>query len=56
MSGQVIEKEELKEILRQLKSKKDIAKTRTQAKETLKRVDPKTLSLAEQELLSEGFT
>ena len=56
MSTQVIEKEELKEILRQLKSKKDIAKTRDQAKVVLKRVDPKTLSLAEQELLSEGFT
>jgi len=56
MSTQMIEKEELKEILRQLRSKKDIARVRGHAKRALRRVDPKTLSLAEQELLSEGFT
>jgi len=56
MSTQAIEKEELKEILKQLKSRKDIARVTDQAKEVLRRVDPKTLSLAEQELLSEGFT
>jgi hypothetical protein len=38
MSTEAIEKEELKEILRQLRSKKNIAIVRGQAKQALRRV------------------
>jgi len=49
-------KEELKQILRELSSGGDVARIKEKAAESLKKVDPKTLSLAEQELMQEGIS
>lgn len=49
-------KDELKQVLRQLKNESDVASVKEKSAEFLKKVDAKTLSLAEQELLHEGFT
>jgi hypothetical protein len=51
-----LEKDELKQILRDLKSQSDAETVKQRAEKLLKAVDPKVLSLAEQELLKEGFT
>lgn len=51
-----IQKNELKQILRDLKSHSELGTVRLRAEKLLKTVDPKVLSLAEQELLKEGFT
>ncbi|TET13228.1 MAG: DUF438 domain-containing protein [Dehalococcoidia bacterium] len=48
--------EELKQILRELRSGGDVARIKEKAAESLKKVDPKTLSLAEQELMQEGIS
>lgn len=49
-----IQKNELKQILRDLKSHSELGTVRLRAEKLLKTVDPKVLSLAEQELLKEG--
>lgn len=51
-----LEKNELKQILRDLKSQSDVETVRIRAEKLLKTVDPRVLSLAEQELLKEGFS
>jgi len=51
----VVSKEELKNLLRELRSEADITRVREKAREFLEDVDPKVLSLAEQELLQEGM-
>jgi len=51
-----LEKDELKEVLRELRSSSDIPAVRQKAQTLLRSVDPKVLSMAEQELLQEGFT
>ena len=49
-------KEELKQLLRELRTQGDSARVKAKATEFLKNVDPKTLSLAEQELMQEGVS
>jgi len=49
-------KDELKQVLKQLKNEGDAVAVIEKTAEFLKKVDAKTLSLAEQELLHEGFT
>lgn len=44
-------KEEFKQIFRQLRTQGDVALVREKTAEFLKNVDPKTLSLAEQEIM-----
>ena len=56
MAETSIGKEELKKILRELKSESDVVKLEQKARYALKQIDPKTLSIAEQELLEEGFS
>lgn len=51
----VVSKEELKDLLRELRSGADITRVREKAREFLEDVDPKVLSLAEQELIQEGM-
>ena len=51
-----IGKEELKKILREFKSESDVVKLEQRARYALKQVDRRTLSIAEQELLEEGFS
>jgi len=51
-----MDKDELKAILRQPKSESDLADAREKAAKMLRIVDPKVLSLAEQELMKEGFS
>ena len=48
-------KEELKSVLKQLRDNGDIPGVKEKAGEFLKKIDAKTLSIAEQELLQEGF-
>jgi len=50
----MVVKEELKQILKELNRRGDVARAREEASEFLKNVDGKTLSEAEQELLEEG--
>jgi len=50
-----LQKEELKQILREIKSQSDAAGVREKAGRLLSSVDPKVLSLAEQDLMKEGF-
>ncbi len=52
----MVEKEELKSLLRNLRSEADLSKVKDKAKQFLKNVDPKVLSLAEQELVEEGMS
>lgn len=54
--GLNLDKDELKQVLKQLKSQSDIASVRQRAEKLLNNVDPRVLSLAEQELLREGFS
>jgi DUF438 domain-containing protein len=49
-------KDELKQVLKQLKNEGDAAFVKEKSAQFLKKIDAKTLSLAEQELLHEGFT
>jgi len=49
-------KEDLKHILRELKTRGDPARFKEKAAEFLKNVDAKTLSMAEQELMEEGMS
>ena len=49
-------KEELKQLLRELNNQGNSAGVKERAAEFLKDLDPKTLSLAEQELMQEGFS
>ncbi|MFQ6073835.1 MAG: DUF438 domain-containing protein [Candidatus Bathyarchaeia archaeon] len=51
----MVSKEELKNLLRELRSEADITRVREKAREFLEDVDPKVLSLAEQELIQEGM-
>jgi DUF438 domain-containing protein len=48
-------KEELKRILKELKSEENLASIEEKARLLLRDVDPETLSLVEQELMAEGF-
>lgn len=48
-------KEELKSLLRDLRSEADLTKVKEKARQLLENVDPKVLSLVEQELLEEGM-
>ncbi|UCE15904.1 MAG: DUF438 domain-containing protein [Candidatus Bathyarchaeota archaeon] len=50
-----VSKEELKTLLRELRSEAGITRVREKAQEFLEDVDPKVLSLAEQELIQEGM-
>lgn len=52
----MVDKEELKNLLRELRSEEDLSKVKEKARELLKNVDPKVLSLAEQELVEEGMS
>jgi len=52
----MVDKDELKRLLRELKSEADLPRVKERAKELLKKVDPKILSLAEQELMEEGIS
>ena len=49
-------KEELKQVLKQLREQSDVVTVKEKAAIFLKNVDAKTLSLAEQELLQEGMS
>jgi len=49
-------KEELKRILKELKSEEDLARIEEKARLLLRDVDPEALSLVEQELMAEGFS
>jgi len=49
-------KDELKQVLKELKDEEDAISVKQRTAELLKKVDAATLSLAEQELLHEGFT
>lgn len=49
-------KDELKQVLKQLKDEGDAVSVKEKTAEFLKNIDAKTLSLAEQELLQEGFS
>jgi len=49
-------KEELKRILKELKSEEDLARIEEKARLLLRDVDPESLSLVEQELMAEGFS
>ncbi|MBS7611513.1 DUF438 domain-containing protein [Candidatus Bathyarchaeota archaeon] len=51
----MIGKEELKKILRELKSEEDLARVEEEARLFLRNIDPETLSIVEQELLEEGL-
>jgi len=51
----MVSKEELKRILKELKSEEDLARIEEKACLLLRDVDPETLSLVEQELMAEGF-
>jgi len=51
-----LEKDQLKEVIRELKSRSDLSAVRHRTQALLRSVDPKVLSLAEQELLQEGFS
>jgi len=51
-----LDKDELKQVLKELKSESDLASIRQRAEKLLSNVDPRVLSLAEQELLREGFS
>lgn len=48
-------KEELKAILKELRTEEDLAKVEGRLRQLLQDVDPEMLSLAEQELIEEGF-
>lgn len=50
----MVSKEELKDLLKELKSESDLRKIGEKARSLLRNVDPKELSLAEQELIQEG--
>jgi len=50
-----VNKEELKAILKNLRTEEDLAKVEGRLRLLLQDVDPETLSLAEQELIKEGF-
>jgi DUF438 domain-containing protein len=52
----MVSKEELKRILKELKSEKDLARIEEKARLLLCDVDPETLSIVEQELMAEGFS
>lgn len=49
-------KDELKQVLKQLRNEGDVPAVKEKTAEFLKNVDAKTLSIAEQELLQEGYT
>ena len=49
-------KEELKQVLKQLREQSDITAVKERAAGFLNNVDARTLSLAEQELLQEGMS
>lgn len=49
-------KEEVKQILRELRTQGDSALVKQKTGEFLRNVDPKTLSVAEQELMQEGVS
>ncbi len=51
----MVSKEELKNLLRELRSETDLIKVKEKAREFLEDVDPKVLSLAEQELIQKGM-
>ncbi|MGC8912284.1 MAG: DUF438 domain-containing protein [Nitrososphaeria archaeon] len=51
----MINKEELKEVLKRLRNDEDLRKIEDRLIPILQNVDPETLSLAEQELIEEGF-
>ncbi|MEM3545573.1 MAG: DUF438 domain-containing protein [Candidatus Bathyarchaeia archaeon] len=51
----IVGKEELKKILRELKSEEDLARVEEEARRFLRDIDPETLSIIEQELLEEGL-
>lgn len=51
----MVGKEELKKILRELKSEEDLAGVEEKARLLLQDIDPETLSIVEQELLKEGL-
>ncbi len=52
----MVDKKELKNLLRSLRSEADLPHVREKAKRFLRNVDPKLLSLAEQELIEEGIS
>jgi DUF438 domain-containing protein len=52
----MVSKEELKRILKELKSEEDLARIKEEARLLLRDVDPEALSLVEQELMAEGFS
>lgn len=51
----MVDKEELKKLLRELKSEAHLAEVKKKAEKFLENVDPRLLSLAEQELIQEGM-
>lgn len=51
----MVSKEELKSLLRELRSETDLIKVKEKAQVFLEDVDPKVLSLAEQKLIQEGI-
>jgi hypothetical protein len=51
----MVDKEELKNLLRDLRSEAYLPRVKEKAKQLLKNVDPKVLSFAEQELIQEGM-
>lgn len=52
----MVSKEELKSLLRDLRSEADLSMMKERAEQLLRNVDPKVLSLAEQELMEEGMS
>ncbi|MEM4140910.1 MAG: DUF438 domain-containing protein [Nitrososphaeria archaeon] len=52
----MVDKEELKTVLKKLRTEEDLTKIEERLRPLLQNVDPETLSLAEQELIDEGFS
>ncbi|MCX8170493.1 MAG: DUF438 domain-containing protein [Candidatus Bathyarchaeota archaeon] len=52
----MVNREELKAILKRLRTEEDLVRVEEKLLPLLREVDPETLSLAEQELIEEGFS
>ena len=56
VSDKVDRKQEIKKLIKQLKTKKDVSRLKEKAKDILKNVSPTDLGLIEQEIIEEGTT
>lgn len=52
----MVNKDELKRVLKELKSEEDLARINEKVRSLLRDVDPETLSIVEQELMAEGLS